>query len=42
MLIAAANNAASAATDLRRKLRGTRNLEANQRRELEKLKTALK
>lgn len=42
MLVAATNNAASAATDLFRKLRGTENLEANQRRELEKLKTALK
>jgi hypothetical protein len=43
MLVAAANNAASAASDLCRKLQGDReNLEANQKRELEKLKVALK
>jgi hypothetical protein len=42
MLVAAANNAASAATDLCRKLRGDENLEAKQKRELEKLKSALK
>ena len=42
MLVAAANNAASAATDLCRKLRRNEHLEANQRRELEKLKSALK
>jgi hypothetical protein len=42
MLVAAANNAASAASDLYRMLHGDReNLEANQKRELEKLKTAL-
>jgi hypothetical protein len=42
MLVAAANNAASAATDLCRKVRGNENLEATQKRELEKLKSALK
>jgi hypothetical protein len=36
------DNAAFTATDLCRKLRGNENLEANQKRELEKLKSALK
>jgi hypothetical protein len=42
MLVAAANNAASAAIDLCRKLHRNENLEANQKRELEKLKSSLK
>jgi hypothetical protein len=43
MLVAAANNAASAARDLCRRVHGSReNLEASQKRELEKLKAALK
>jgi len=42
MLVAATNNAASAARDLFRKVHGSReNLETNQKRELEKLKAAL-
>lgn len=43
MLVAAANNAASAASDLCRMLHGDRkNLEASQKRDLDKLKAALK
>jgi hypothetical protein len=43
MLVAAANNAASAASDLCRGVYGSReNLEASQKRDLEKLKSALK